>query len=273
MITVEQVSDSPQQSTRQDALQVVHSTPGRLRVRLAWLKCYPSLHQRLSTSISSLAAVTEVRLNPAIGSIVVCYDPRTIPEKAFQEKFCQIIQQVTPASWLAAEKQITGGATSPTEVSFSEEVVTGKIQEVGGKLIGSTVGRVMGFGVGAVAGGVLLGPLGLIPGAGVGSAVGRTVGSQIGGETVRYLSRTEAEAQRSLGEEKNPAAALQATLEGSATELIGETVGGMAGLVVGGSLLGPLGSLLGGVVGGVIGGQVGEEWWSLQQPDLKKTTA
>lgn len=81
----------------------------------------------------------------------------------------------------------------------------------------------MGFSVGAVAGGVLLGPLGLIPGAGVGSAVGRTVGSQLGGETVRYLSSTGAEAQRWPVPAKNPAESLQATLERGATELIGET--------------------------------------------------
>ena len=61
------------------------------------------------------------------------------------------------------------------------------------------------FGVGAVAGGVLLGPLGLIPGAGVGSAVGRTVGSQLGGETMRYLSGTGAAAQRWPVPAKNPA--------------------------------------------------------------------
>ncbi|WP_223210350.1 hypothetical protein [Microcystis aeruginosa] len=77
--------------------------------------------------------------------------------------------------------------------------------------------------MGAVAGGVLLGPLGLIPGAGVGSAVGRTVGSQLGGETVRYLSGTGAEAQRWPVPAKNPAESLQATLERGATELSGET--------------------------------------------------
>jgi hypothetical protein len=149
------------------------------------------LHEPLSTSILSLAAVREVHLTPAINSIVVCYDPQNITEKAFQEKFCHLLQQLTP--------------------------------EVGGKLIGSSVGRVMGFGVGAVAGGVLLGPLGLIPGAGVGSAVGGTVGSQLGGETVRYLSGTGAEAQRWPVPAKNPAESLQATLERGATELIGET--------------------------------------------------
>jgi hypothetical protein len=118
---------------------------------------------------------------------------------------------------------VTGDTTSPGEGILSEATVTGKIQEVGGKLIGSSVGRVMGFGVGAVAGGVLLGPLGLIPGAGVGSAFGRTVGSQLGGETVRYLSGTGAAAQRWPVPAKNPAESLQTTLERGATELIGET--------------------------------------------------
>ena len=272
MINVEQVGGQCNPPIRDSVLQIVHSTPGRLRVRLAWLRCCPSLHERLSTSILSLAAVREVRLTPAINSIVVCYDPRGITEKAFQEKFCQLLQQLTPVHWLTAVRPITDDTTSPGEGIFSEAAVTGKIQEVGGKLIGSSVGRVMGFGVGAVAGGVLLGPLGLIPGAGVGSAVGRTVGSQLGGETVRYLSSTGAEAQRWPVPAKNPAESLQATLERGATELIGETFGGMAGFVVGGSLLGPLGSLFGGVIGGAIGGQVGEEWWSWQRADLEKIT-
>ncbi|NCR42365.1 MAG: hypothetical protein GPJ21_22670 [Microcystis aeruginosa W13-11] len=102
-------------------------------------------------------------------------------------------------------RPITDDTTSPGERIFSEAAVTGKIQEVGSKLRGSSVGQVMGFSVGAVAGGVLLGPLGLIPGAGVGSAVGRTVGSQLGGETVRYLSGTGAAAQRWPVPAKNPA--------------------------------------------------------------------
>jgi len=41
-------------------------------------------------------------------------------------------------------RPITGDTTSPGEGIFSEAAVTGKIQEVGGKLIGSSVGWVMG---------------------------------------------------------------------------------------------------------------------------------
>lgn len=160
-------------------------------------------------------------------------------EKAFQEKFCQLLQQLTPVHWLTAVRPITDDTTSPGEGIFSEAAVTGKIQEVGGKLRGSSVGWVMGFSVGAVAGGLLLGPLGLIPGAGVGSAVGRTVGSQLGGETARYLSSTGAAAQPWPVSAKNPAESVQTTLELGATELIGETFGGMAGFVVGGSLQRP----------------------------------
>jgi len=100
MINVEQVGGQCNPPIRESALQIVHSTPGRLRVRLAWLRCYPSLHEPLSTSILSLAAVREVRLTPAINSIVVCYDPQGITEKAFQEKFCQLLQQLTPAHGL-----------------------------------------------------------------------------------------------------------------------------------------------------------------------------
>ena len=100
MINVEQVGGQCNPPVRESALQIVHSTPGRLRVRLAWLRCYPSLHERLSTSILSLAAVKEVHLNPAINSIVVCYDPQGITEKAFQERFCQLLQQPTPVHGL-----------------------------------------------------------------------------------------------------------------------------------------------------------------------------
>lgn len=273
MITVEQVSGECNRHIRQEYLHILHSMPGRLRVRLAWLDCYPSLHERLYDSISSLAAVTQVRLTPEINSIVVCYDRRVIAEKAFQEKFCQIVQQIMPSSVRSSGKQINGGTSLFSGVMFSETAVTGKIREVGGKLVGSTVGRVMGVGLGAVAGGVMLGPLGIIPGAGVGSAVGRSAGSQIGGETVRYLSVPGAEVQRFPEPAKDLPAAVQATLERGAVELIGETVGGMAGFMVGCSLLGPLGSLFGGIIGGVIGGQIGEELWSWQQADLEKMTS
>lgn len=104
MIRVEQVTGECNSLPREDALQVIHSTPGRLRVRLAWLKYYPALNERLSTSMLSLVVVKEVRSNPAINSIVVSYDSGSITEKAFQEKFRQLVQQLTPASWLTAEQ-------------------------------------------------------------------------------------------------------------------------------------------------------------------------
>jgi hypothetical protein len=270
MIRVEQVTGECNSLPREDALQVIHSTPGRLRVRLAWLKYYPALNERLSTSMLSLVVVKEVRSNPAINSIVVSYDSGSITEKAFQEKFRQLVQQLTPASWLTAEQPTNDGTNAPGEGIFPEAVATQKIQQVGSKLIGSTIGRIMGLGVGSLTGGVLLGPLGIIPGAGVGSAVGRTVGSQLGEETIRYLSQTPEEASTSPEPAKDPAAFLQATLKRGATGLVGETVGGITGLAVGGSLLGPLGFLFGGIVGGVIGGQVGEEWWCWQQVDREK---
>ena len=47
MINVEQVGGQCNPAIRESALQIVHSTPGRLRVRLAWLRCYPSLHEPL----------------------------------------------------------------------------------------------------------------------------------------------------------------------------------------------------------------------------------
>lgn len=144
MINVEQVGGQCNPPVRDSSLQIVHSTPGRLRVCLAWLRCYPSLHKPLSTSILSLAAVREVHLTPAINSIVVCYDPQGITEKAFQEKFCQLLQQRTPVHWLTAVRPRTDDTTSPGEGIISEAAVTGKIQEVGGKLIGSSVGWVMG---------------------------------------------------------------------------------------------------------------------------------
>lgn len=100
MINVEQVGGQCNPPVRDSSLQIVHSTPGHLRVRLDWLRCYPSLHQPLSTSILSLASVREVHLNPAINSIVVCYDPQDMTEKAFQERFCQLLQQPTPVHGL-----------------------------------------------------------------------------------------------------------------------------------------------------------------------------
>lgn len=100
MINVEQVGGECDPPVREGALQIVHFTLGQLRVRLAWLRCYPFLHEPLSTSILSLAAVREVHLTPAINSIVVCYDPQGMTEKAFQENFCQLLQQLTPAHGL-----------------------------------------------------------------------------------------------------------------------------------------------------------------------------
>ncbi len=257
MITIEAINELSESAY---LTEVIHSTPGRLRVRMSWLERYPSLSSDLHQAILGINGVTQAHLNPVINSCTIYYNSEKLSEKTFETLFLQLIQKIIPDTEIVRQQPKLNQTTTQSWELPAQKAISEKIQAVGGRLVGSTVGRTMGFGVGAITGGILLGPLGLIPGAGLGSIVGRSVGSQLGVETVRYFAQESPEETTSETTEINPLEYIQSTIERSGRELVGESVGGVIGAVMGGVVLGPFGSLVGGVLGGAIGSQVAEDW-------------
>ncbi|ACK68685.1 hypothetical protein PCC7424_0217 [Gloeothece citriformis PCC 7424] len=262
--------------------EIVHHTPGRIRIRIAWLQEYPLLHEPLKVGITDLDSVTEVRVSSINNSVTVHYTPNAVDCEQIPGQLWEIIYPLTPLNWLSEQLKTLGNSEPVSNPSIKEsdpfsvfyletetlETLTLKMQTIGGRMIGSSVGRFMGIGIGAVTGGIFLGPLGLIPGGGVGSALGKMVGSQVGEQAVRYLSDPSLilEALETEQDIDLPQM-VQSSLERGATELIGETLGSVVGITVGGATLGPVGSLMGSIVGGVIGGQISEQLWDEQQAE------
>ena len=54
---------------------VVHHTPGRLRIRLPFLKGFSSSPEQIKDLMSPLPGIKRVDFNPVTGSALICYDP------------------------------------------------------------------------------------------------------------------------------------------------------------------------------------------------------
>ncbi|MBE9011172.1 EcsC family protein [Pseudanabaenaceae cyanobacterium LEGE 13415] len=76
------------------ALEVAHTVPGRIRVRLPVLKRHPEYETVLQTQVQSLNSVKAVRVNSTARSMIVQYDPRLTSEKSFTTKLLDAIEPI-----------------------------------------------------------------------------------------------------------------------------------------------------------------------------------
>ncbi|WP_416668628.1 HMA2 domain-containing protein [Egbenema bharatensis] len=72
---------------------IVHSTPGRLRLRIPRLLSDPGYAKRLEKLLKAEERVTGVRLNRAAASIVVLYDGEGVSELELGMRLLQILEQ------------------------------------------------------------------------------------------------------------------------------------------------------------------------------------
>lgn len=79
------------------ALQVVHTVPGRIRIRLPLLKRDPDLETILQKQVHSLNAVRTVRVNPSAKSLIVQYDAHSTSEASFSTDLVTAVQFACPA--------------------------------------------------------------------------------------------------------------------------------------------------------------------------------
>lgn len=67
-------------------LSIVHHLPGRIRLRLApalWGQA-ARLNQRFDTLLPRLAGIRGIRVNAAVASVIVEYDPHTVPPQHWE---------------------------------------------------------------------------------------------------------------------------------------------------------------------------------------------
>ncbi len=94
--------------------QVVHTTVGRFRIRVARLASDSEYAIKLNWLVESLNFVTSVRINPAASSIIVNYEASIVSSPIVQENLFTAIQQ-------AITIEVPLGAIS-TKTEFSSEI-------------------------------------------------------------------------------------------------------------------------------------------------------
>jgi hypothetical protein len=62
-------------------LRVVHATPGRVRLRLPWLRERPEEAEPLAEALAALDASIEVQVRPWTGSLLCTYEPEQLDEE------------------------------------------------------------------------------------------------------------------------------------------------------------------------------------------------
>lgn len=104
--------------------EVVHSTTGRLRIRVPRLAWDSEFAQKLNGLVEALAFVKMVRINPAASSLVVSYEPARVLGVILQEQIATCIDQASPiASLLTKERVIDESADeSAAETELIPEV-------------------------------------------------------------------------------------------------------------------------------------------------------
>lgn len=89
--------------------KVVHSIPGRIRLRIRELKEDVAFSTRLQALVSALEPVTEVRVDPAAASIVVHYRKNSLSQVQLQEQLVRVIDQAAdPALPARMEVEVSG---------------------------------------------------------------------------------------------------------------------------------------------------------------------
>ena len=68
----------------------VHSSPGRTRLRLRWLRREPQLATSLADALEKLPGVELVEVRPYTGSLLCTYEPGALTEQALLEKVRQL---------------------------------------------------------------------------------------------------------------------------------------------------------------------------------------
>lgn len=87
---------------------VIHRSPGRVRLRMRWLREQPDVARRLVEEVTEVDGVVEVQLRPLTGSFLCRFDPAIVDE----ERLGALVLRITGAPRLTIPGQET-----PEEIS------------------------------------------------------------------------------------------------------------------------------------------------------------
>lgn len=156
--------------------QIVHTTPGRIRINFPQLKndseCAPQIEQLLN----SLDFVVRVRLNTAAASIAIRYEANGISTQAVVEQIANCFRQVVSKNiHLQNQKYFKAPHVKLNKAEAEEELV--------GKMGGEVVGEI----VGGVVGELLLGPIGATIASEVMGLAGGLIGESLNREVADVM--------------------------------------------------------------------------------------
>jgi hypothetical protein len=217
-------------------LRIAHALPDR--VRLQWPQdADPDALDRLCDQLSVQSWLRFWQRRQASRSLVLELRPG-----------CPVVRWQLALASLGC--QLDGGAARDAGDAVDSSADSGPwlhlSRQLGGNLIGASIGQVVVGGGGAALGGVLGGPtLALVLG-GLGSVLGAVIGSTIGSAVADGQAKT---VPRTLG---------QMTWRRLGTR-VGEEAGSSTGMVLGSALAGPVGALAGLAVGAMVGGQLASD--------------
>ncbi len=147
--------------------EVVHSIPGRIRVRVPLLSQFPTLYQDLETELNTLEFVSEVRVVSVINSITLSYDLQETSETSILLQFYQTINKLLPPGILFVNSLRPKSTPSPFtdfEVLPLSDFET-NLQDFLNQLWDDNRQTVLSIvGVTSIAIGIILVPLPLVPG-------------------------------------------------------------------------------------------------------------
>ena len=117
--------------------QIVHAIAGRIHIKIPRLKRDFGYSERLQRLVKSLSAVTDVRVNSAIASMIVYYNPRSIENKIMQRELIVCVWQAdskrarkSPLKLLAETTkqpapviEVVSSAAEPTEDDVSPATI------------------------------------------------------------------------------------------------------------------------------------------------------
>jgi hypothetical protein len=89
------LSVSTSQISQPFSYSIAHSSAGRIRLRIPYLDQYPDYADGLERSLSTCPGVFQVSINLLACSVTVCYSPRQVSAREFQEQLIAALQQAT----------------------------------------------------------------------------------------------------------------------------------------------------------------------------------
>lgn len=112
-------------------IELVHSVPGRLRVRIPWMRRDARAAAEIRSAVASIPALRTVATNIVTGSLVVTYDPsaQSVPE-LWNELQCRL----GPGSAVPAALA-SGAVDARWEPGWIDDAIGAALRAIAGHLL------------------------------------------------------------------------------------------------------------------------------------------